>query len=344
MSTLTLNPLDVVKTRMQASAAHRINNAGSAGASHPGLYALHINTNSAMFTANIPLLRKPPARDHLPHYRSLLDGLMKITRHEGLRSLWRGTDAAILMTVPLVAIYLPLYDSLLANLTSLGAAAPLVAGATSRGFAGFVTAPLELARTRLQVGAQHSRSGSGKSSGASSLKPGGILSQLAPQPGASRWRQISSMWTGFGSSLAKDVPFAALYWTLLEPLRGVLMSDSSRAILWRRDVPLPPPPPGVASPIPPSSMEILFVNIGAAGVAASLAASITTPFDVVKTKQQTAKNKPGGIWHCLTKVYSTGGMKALFTGVGPRTARTAGGYAVVTSLFEVLKEVARSSG
>lgn len=52
--------------------------------------------------------------------RSVVDGLYKIARHEGLLSLWRGTDAAILMTVPLVAIYLPLYDTLMDNLTPLG--------------------------------------------------------------------------------------------------------------------------------------------------------------------------------------------------------------------------------
>ncbi len=39
-----------------------------------------------------------------------------------------------------------------------------------------------------------------------------------------------------------------------------------------------------------------------AGVAASAAAVVTTPFDVVKTKQQTAKGKPGSIAHCLAKV------------------------------------------
>lgn len=337
ISSLTLNPLDVVKTRMQASAAHRIANAGASSAAHPGLYALHINKNSAIFTSNKPLLRTPPLKNTLPQYRSVVDGLIRIARQEGLLSLWRGTDAAILMTVPLVAIYLPLYDSLMANLTPLGAAAPLVAGATSRGLAGFVTAPLELARTRLQMGLQHSRGGGNSTNS-------GILSQLTSRPGASRWCQITSMWRGFGSSLAKDVPFAALYWTLLEPLREALMTDQSRAAIWQLNKgipPPPPPPPRAATSIPPTSLEILLVNIGAAGVAASLAASITTPFDVVKTKQQTAKNKPGGIMHCLTKVYSTGGVKALFTGVGPRTARTAGGYAVVTSLFEVLKEWAR---
>ncbi len=28
---------------------------------------------------------------------------------------------------------------------------------------------------------------------------------------------------GLGASLAKDVPFAALYWMMLEPMRGTLM-------------------------------------------------------------------------------------------------------------------------
>lgn len=54
--------------------------------------------------------------------RSSFDGLFKIARHEGLQSLWRGTDAAVLLTVPLVAIYLPLYDHLLERCAPAGAA------------------------------------------------------------------------------------------------------------------------------------------------------------------------------------------------------------------------------
>ena len=53
--------------------------------------------------------------------RSVLDGARQIVRREGAHVLWRGTDAAVLMSVPLVAIYLPLYDHLLPTLAPAGA-------------------------------------------------------------------------------------------------------------------------------------------------------------------------------------------------------------------------------
>ncbi len=34
--------------------------------------------------------------------------------------------------------------------------------------------------------------------------------------------KIRTLWTGVGASLLKDVPFAALYWTLLEPVKDGL--------------------------------------------------------------------------------------------------------------------------
>jgi Mitochondrial carrier protein len=43
------------------------------------------------------------------------------------------------------------------------------------------------------------------------------------------------------------------------------------------------------------------------------------------------------------QVYKGGGVRALFAGAGPRTTRTAAGYAIVTSLFEVFKTYARQS-
>lgn len=77
---------------------------------------------------------------------------------EGASRLWRGTSAGLLMAVPTVGIYMPVYDTLHARLEEEGSwaapYAPLVAGAVSRSVSCVLCAPLELARTRLQAASQ----------------------------------------------------------------------------------------------------------------------------------------------------------------------------------------------
>lgn len=84
--------------------------------------------------------------------RSTFGTLGKIAQKEGVYALWRGTEASLLITVPLIALYLPLYDTLLQGLQGAGAGvySPLLAGSGARAFACMVVAPLELLKTRLQ--------------------------------------------------------------------------------------------------------------------------------------------------------------------------------------------------
>jgi hypothetical protein len=62
--------------------------------------------------------------------RSATGVLARIAQKEGLRSLWRGLDAAMLLNLPLIAIYLPCYDYLESRVghPHLGFYGPLVAG------------------------------------------------------------------------------------------------------------------------------------------------------------------------------------------------------------------------
>ena len=35
--------------------------------------------------------------------------------------------------------------------------------------------------------------------------------------------RVRTLWTGVGATLARDVPFSAIYWQILEPLRTALL-------------------------------------------------------------------------------------------------------------------------
>jgi solute carrier family 25 protein 39/40 len=79
------------------------------------------------------------------------DAFIKITRREGLASLWRGLPPSLLMQVPATTMYFSVYEKLKGKIQgSAGSYSPLIAGAAARMLVVFLTSPFDLFRTNLQ--------------------------------------------------------------------------------------------------------------------------------------------------------------------------------------------------
>lgn len=179
-------------------------------------------------------------------------------RREGLRGLWKGTPEALLMAVPLVGVYLPVYDALLHRLAQAGPEAslwaPLVAGAVSRTLSVVCVGPLELLRTQSQA---FSRTHS-----AANHRRGVRAPPL--------WtvRRLSTMWTGVSATLARDVPYSALYWAGVEWVRARMLDRLGDEAL--------------------TTGQVLSISTVAGASSGMVAAAVTTPLDVIKSRMQLA--------------------------------------------------------
>jgi len=254
-------------------------------------------------------------------YRGTLHALRTIARSEGVGMLWRGTDVAIMMAIPMVGIYLPLYDYLLeaAQSRHVGVCAPLLAGSIARTAAVFCTAPFELVRTRMQAvrmivppsapctaPSQHS---------GPFFAPASLLSHVPTwTDSVSKVRALRTLWTGVGATLARDVPFSALYWAMVEPIRACLLPHGAQ-----------------------SELEVMAVNVAAGGAAGGLAGAVTTPLDLVKTRTQLAMGKSHPLWSTLRSIVVSEGAHGLFQGWSARAAKAAPACAIVLSAYEMLK-------
>ncbi|XP_020592716.1 mitochondrial carrier protein MTM1-like [Phalaenopsis equestris] len=329
LSAILVNPLDVAKTRLQAQAA-------GAYYYHPQRHfgrrfaSLGPNTMLSEFRCSPSCTRGgifgadavcPP---DCFQYKGTIDVFHKVIRQEGVFRLWRGTNAGLALAIPTVGIYLPCYDIFrnwiedftTHNAPGLTPYAPLVAGSVARSIACIACSPIELARTRMQ--AFKVRNGA---------KPPGIwktlLGVLSPvkrtNESLSNYRLL---WTGAGAQLARDVPFSAICWSTLEPIRRSLLAVVGEEA---------------------NAASVLGANFSAGFVAGSLAAAATCPLDVAKTRRQIEKDPSKALRMTTRKtlagVWRDGGVKGLFTGVGPRVARAGPSVGIVVSFYEVVKYV-----
>jgi solute carrier family 25 (mitochondrial S-adenosylmethionine transporter), member 26 len=87
---------------------------------------------------------------------------------------------------------------------------------------------------------------------------------------------------------------------------------------------------------------VLWENAGLGSIAGGVAAAITTPLDVVKTRLMTQTNtaqaeRYTGVVHALKQIMREEGARALFAGIGPRVAWISVGGAIFIGSFEEFK-------
>ncbi|CAK7348767.1 unnamed protein product [Dovyalis caffra] len=330
LSAVIVNPLDVAKIRLQAQAA---------GVPYQGLCGMGCFESNMMFPDVKSSSHAAPGAQQLcgsecNRYKGTLDVFYKVIRQtldrgefvqEGIGRLWRGTNASLALAVPTVGIYMPCYDIfrnsmeefMTRNCPALTPYVPLVAGAVARSLSCITCYPVELARTRMQAFKEIQ----------AGVKPSGVWKTLIevinPVRGTNNIQKLQSyriLWTGLGAQLARDVPYSAICWATLEPIRRqilALLGDEAGA------------------------SSLLGANFSAGFVAGTLAAAATCPFDVAKTRRQIEKDPTRALnmttSRTLLEIWRDGGVKGLFTGVGPRVARAGPSVGIVVSFYEVVK-------
>jgi solute carrier family 25 protein 39/40 len=246
--------------------------------------------------------------------------MLRVARHEGLGSLWSGLQPALIMSVPGTVLYFATYEHVRDMCTSLSPQyAPLLAGGGARILTATIVSPVELMRTRMQAEASLMREG----------MLGGARSLV-------RREGWASLFKGLSPTLWRDVPFSCIYWMGYENLKRRALASSSVDCDSNLVVP-----------------AISFICGAASGTVAAL---LTTPFDVLKTRRQVsdhaheirhgASSVSGaprsavgtvGTMTALVQIAQKEGVGALFAGVGPRLAKVAPSCAIMIASYELGK-------
>ncbi|KAJ5888626.1 Mitochondrial substrate/solute carrier [Penicillium taxi] len=276
-------------------------------------------------------------------FTSTIDGLRKIARNEGFRTLWRGLSPTLMMGVPANIIYFAGYDWMRTDDRSLvkhhvpDAYAPFIAGAIARTAAAAATSPVEMFRTRLQAT---------PGTGAGHFKA--TLQELYKMTQA---KGYTSLWRGLSLTMWRDVPFSGLYWWGYEKVKHGLETARQKA-------------PHLSHTDPDhSSSATAFLDSFIAGASSgAVAAFVTTPFDVGKTRQQVFRHIddhiPAGkpqpslpfnkivpeklsLPKFLLHIFREEGTAGLFSGWSARCLKVAPACAIMISTYELGKRMAR---
>jgi solute carrier family 25, member 39/40 len=137
---------------------------------------------------------------------------------EGFQGIYAGLAPTLVMGVPSTVFYYAAYDEMVARSrnSNLHAAKewdawiPFFAGSSARLLTTFITAPLELVRTR-----QASRVGEGQ-------EVQGMTAEFRAIVQNEGW---GALYKGLSPTLWRDVPFSGIYWVCLEQFRTLMGSQ-----------------------------------------------------------------------------------------------------------------------
>lgn len=276
-------------------------------------------------------------------------GAFSMLRHvfatEGVRGAFAGLAPTMIMSIPNCLLYLISYDVIVQGLkkhaaenTTTGSfflsetSIPLAGGSLARLIATTATAPLELMRTRHAQPQNITNINNNKNQ-----SMGRVWSELS---NIVRNDGFPALYRGMTPQLVRDVPFAAIYMLFLERFRNytkpILLTQqhqqgrSSSSSSRRKE-----------------EMGLEFVNAGIAGM---IAATLTAPADVVKSKVQSTSfsssttnmktnNKLPSMMQTASSIVQQEGISGLWRGNQARMLKVAPQYAIMISCYEVGKNI-----
>ena len=231
-----------------------------------------------------------------------------LVRREGALTLWSGLRPTLFMLIPSNCLYFSTYETL-RDWAYKKPLSPFVSSAIpfAAGTVARIVAATSVAPielVRTQMQAHPENARMGSME----------LFQIARSGG------LVSLFRGLGPTLLRDVPFSGFYWTVYEGTKPLLLNS------------------------PRLENNHVAVSFISGSVAGTVAAFLTTPFDVVKTNRQahvstktTTTRVEGGTFSLLKKVYRSDGLGGIFAGVVPRCARVAPSCAIMISAYEFTK-------
>lgn len=233
------------------------------------------------------------------------NAFVQIVRNEGVRSLWSGLPPTLVMAIPATAIYFTCYDQLRDILIHhLDSADSAYLIAGATARLGSATLISPLELIRTQM---QSRPLSYKE----------LTSCIRSSVAKEGWL---SLWKGWGPTVLRDVPFSAMYWYNYELGKKWLCQRYNK------------------------TEPTFSINFASGALSGSIAALVTLPFDVVKTRRQievgelevlhNSQKRSNSTWKIMYRIMSENGFRGLFAGLSPRLIKVAPACAIMISSYE----------
>lgn len=315
MASATLTaPLDVLKTRLQST-----------------YYQQHLAASRSA-RGLPPIETMSLARSSLLHVRETFQILYEVPRAEGWRALFKGLGPNLIGVVPARAINFYAYGNgkrVISNYFNHGQEAAwvhLCAAACAGIVTGTATNPIWLVKTRLQLDKSNHADGTGRQ----------YKNALDCTMQTLRNEGIRGLYRGLSASYL-GVTESTLQWVLYEQMKLGLARREQRLLASGKE-------PGVWD------QTVAWTGkLCAAGSAKFVAALITYPHEVVRTRLRQAPMQDGhlkytGLAQCFRLIWKEEGMAALYGGLVPHMLRVVPSAAIMFGTYEtVLRLLGTSS-
>ncbi|KNZ71989.1 Putative mitochondrial carrier protein PET8 [Termitomyces sp. J132] len=234
--------------------------------------------------------------------KTRLQSAQGFARAGGLSGIYKGVGSVVVGSAPGAAVFFSTYDTMKKHSPLPENLAPLshmLSASVGEVAACLIRVPTEVIKTRTQT---MTYGALGKSS-------------LA----AAKQVLLNDGWTGFyrgfGSTIMREIPFTSLQFPLYELLKAQLSKQLDRKPLYAHEAAI------------------------CGSIAGGTAAALTTPLDVLKTRVMLDLRNPSkGQFPSLSRrfrdIYVNEGIRALFSGVVPRTMWISAGGAVFLGVYE----------